>query len=141
MKLNQMSNLEREAFLLEQLYDLPVFLSWSAKERAPEVYPFAVYDRRAIKDACEYVRVFHPHQILGGGAPWSPTRDIAQAYEVEEKLTERGGLSDYVGALRRVTQAIFTASPSDGDLWMLLHATAGERVEAACLVLMEGKAR
>ena len=137
MKLNRMSNLDREAFLLEHLFGLRVFPSWMAKEREPSVYPFAVYDRRAIKDPCEFLRVYHPHNLLGGGAPWTPTRDIGQAYEVEEKLADSGWLSAYVSSLRRTAQAIFITTPSDGDLWFLIHAPAGVRVEAACLVLME----
>ena len=141
MKLEQMSNLEREAFLLEHLFGLRVFPSWTAKEREPEVYPFAVYDRRVINDPCSFLRVYHPHNLLGGGGAWAPTRDVGDAFEVEEKIAESGHVSRYVDALCRVIRVKWEREPSVGDLWLLINATAKQRVEAACLVLMEGKSR
>lgn len=141
MNLRQMSDLERVAFLLEHLFGLRVFPSWTAKEREPEAYPFAVYDRKAIKDACEFIRVYHPHNRLGGGAPWAPYLDLDQAFEVEDALEDRGLLFKYVAALRRVIRSDFVERPTDGDLWLLIHAPAVVRVEAACLVVTESKAR
>ena len=63
---------------------------------------------------------------------YSPSTNIAQAFEMEEKIKERFREDDYTKALYFLTTANDTSLV--GGYWNFLHATPSQRCQAALKV-------
>ncbi|MBD0370289.1 MAG: hypothetical protein ICV60_05600 [Pyrinomonadaceae bacterium] len=131
---DKMSGVERDAWFVQHLFVIPVFASWTLVERSGgDTYPFAVYDRRAIKDPCEGIRIYHPRGIPSDGIIWSPTRNIEHAFQVEDKIREQVVSSLYAQKLWKV---LFPSKEFSWEkVFSVIHATSGQRCKAAYLAL------
>lgn len=131
----QSNSAERDAWFVEHVFGIPVLASWTAAERNDPELPYAVYDRRTIKDACEGVRVQHPDGILGGGELFTPTRKIEHAIQLEKKIREQALGGRYAQLL---WHAIFpTEDFSWEKVFAAINAPPEQRSLAAFLAFSE----
>ncbi len=76
---------------------------------------------------------FELHGLI---ATWSPSTNISDAMEVEDRIAELGLGNEYIGALRDVTGADAMSFTWQQD-WLIAHATPRQRCEAALAAIKE----
>ena len=104
-----------------------------------ELIPDPLYDNlgaamNAIKPSGEKVFLWYLRKnVSSGKEPWTPSRDIAAAYLMEERIEELGLIEEYCQALEKL---LFAANWEENSIfvpWLLVHASPEDRCRAALM--------